>query len=380
MPPKTPVVPVQITREVRKINLDHFERYSWTQFVKLFFNYPVYDFQFFYELKRLLMQYYESEDYVNWGYWSEGVATEDPCLKLVLRTAQALQLAEENDAVVLDVGSGLGGPGRAILEHFPQVKKIIGINISAAQIACAAETVKRLGLDEKITYRLLDATAGMELLQGEGINSIVCIEALAEMADLGKVFAGCHAILPIGGRIAFCDIVRTTPHHSSLWQRFWGNLLMVVTKVIFNDHWRSVEEYTKALELANFGDIKVESIGDRVFLPFCEYAKGRFDVLRHYEPFPPYIRFLAYWFARANVFALGHLPDLKQIDYVIISAQKRQEEQETEVVENDPKAELIAKPKVGCSYFGYCKKVMFFAAAAGTIAVGAGVAMLAARS
>lgn len=392
MPPKTqPLAPAEshqvVSREgeIKKIDLQHFEDYSWLQFVKLFLNYPIYSFRFFYELKRLLMKYSESEDYVNWGYWSQGVNTQEPCLELVLRTVEALHL--EKGATLLDVGSGLGGPDRVIIRHFPEIRKIIGINISAPQIAYATDTVKRLGLDEKITYQLLDATTGMELLRAKGINFVICIEALAEMADLENVFRGCQSILPPGGRIAFCDIVRTMPLGSSWWQRLAGNLLMVVTKVIFNDHWRSVDEYTNALRLANFYDIKVESIGDKVFLPFCEYAKGQFDAVRHYEPFPPYIRFLAYWFARANVFALRHLPDLGQIDYVIISAQKKPElELENEVkdagaaAEKDPETKVVEKPQTGCSYFSYCKKFMFFAAAAATVAIGVEVAMLTARS
>jgi ubiquinone/menaquinone biosynthesis C-methylase UbiE len=66
----------------------------------------------------------------------------------------ARQWAPTRDDTVLDVGCGIGGPGRFLVERFGCA--VTGIDLLQARIDVAAELSRRTGLDERLTYRVAD--------------------------------------------------------------------------------------------------------------------------------------------------------------------------------------------------------------------------------
>lgn len=335
---KTSQLSISSTRRLfDSADLKPFEKYNWLQLAKLFLGYPIYGYQFFYRIKKGIFP--KSGNCLNWGFWPNGIDTDDPCGKLVLRTVEALKL--EKNAVVVEVGSGLGGSAERMAKH-PKIKKIIGINICSEQVAYAMAEVERQGLKDKIIHRVLDATNMSSLLLSEGVIDVVAIESLAEIPKFESVLRECHDLLPPGGRIALCDVVTTTLSDSSLLNRLFGRLLQAVTGVIFQDNWRTVEAYTTALRTAGFDRIEVQNIGDRVFQAFCEHAKPRLDSLKN----DPGISATARFLANLNVYALDLLSARHLIDYVIISA-RRELEKEPQEKESAKKSTAEAKPSYG---------------------------------
>jgi sarcosine/dimethylglycine N-methyltransferase len=58
------------------------------------------------------------------------------------------------DDAVLDVGCGIGGPGRFLVERFGCA--VTGIDVLQTRIEVAAELTRRTGLDQRLTYRVAD--------------------------------------------------------------------------------------------------------------------------------------------------------------------------------------------------------------------------------
>lgn len=57
---------------------------------------------------------------------------------------------------VLDVGCGMGGPGRYLADHFGSI--VIGIDLLPERIKAAATLTETVGLANRVTYRQADAT------------------------------------------------------------------------------------------------------------------------------------------------------------------------------------------------------------------------------
>ena len=64
--------------------------------------------------------------------------------------------APTEDQVVLDIGCGLGGPGRFLVERF--ACSVVGIDALALRTKLAEELSDLTGMSERISYRVADAT------------------------------------------------------------------------------------------------------------------------------------------------------------------------------------------------------------------------------
>src|SRR3954463_7125135 len=70
----------------------------------------------------------------------------------VIAAAVAERAAPQPDDHVLDVGCGMGGPGRFLVDRFGCT--VTGIDLLPLRVEVAEELTKRTGLAERISYRV----------------------------------------------------------------------------------------------------------------------------------------------------------------------------------------------------------------------------------
>jgi cyclopropane fatty-acyl-phospholipid synthase-like methyltransferase len=244
---------------------------------KLLAGTPIYKFNIFYRIKNILVRYDERTDYVNYGYWRDGYDTSNPSAELVSLVVSKLQPGP-ND-VLLNAGSGMGQPDVDIINEF-DVAKIIGVNVSEEQVRYSNRKFHDLNLTDRVEHRVLDVGEITEKLRQEGITHVFSVEATSEFPDFEKFIRDCYELLPPGGRISICDVMRIRGTGIGPIKRIAGNLLTYLTTVIYGDHWRQMDTYRRSLENAGFVEIGNQSIGALVFPQSAEFAKERYHLLK----------------------------------------------------------------------------------------------------
>jgi MPBQ/MSBQ methyltransferase len=132
----------------------------------------------------------------NFGFWTPWTAThEGACLNLMDIVTRPLP---RNAATVYDVGCGKGATTAYLADRFPRAD-VVGINISAPQIALARELVP------EAEFALMDAT---ELGVGDGrVDHVVSIEAAVHFDTRWDFFAEAFRILRPGGWLVMSDVL-----------------------------------------------------------------------------------------------------------------------------------------------------------------------------
>jgi cyclopropane fatty-acyl-phospholipid synthase-like methyltransferase len=273
----------------------------------------IYKFREFYEVKNTLIRSDGRADYVNLGLWRDGDETASPSSDLVELVASKLNLCPED--VILNIGSGLGQPDVDIVGKFP-VKRIIGINMVPEQVAYANDKFKSLHLDGIIKHRVLNAHQLTTAPDLGDVTCVISVEAFAEIPGIEDILANAYKILPPGGRVCFCDIMRKDRPTERLSRMLRGGLMIALDHAIFNDHWRTVHEYAAVLEKTGFKNIQFESIGGKVYPSLYRYARKQFPVLRKRKIPAPL------WLLALLSYVWDVLFSWGQIDYGVFYAEK----------------------------------------------------------
>jgi len=105
--------------------------------------------------------------------------------------------------IVLDVGSGLGGPSRYLASRFGC--SVVGVDLSESYCRAAEMLAERSGLEKKVSYRTSDALhlpfedATFDLLWTQHV--------VMNIADRAKLYAEFARVLKRGGCLAMYDVV-----------------------------------------------------------------------------------------------------------------------------------------------------------------------------
>ena len=142
-------------------------------------------------------------EHVHHGFWDEG---ERPGADGADRHEATDRLVRELVAYagvpagshVLDVGCGIGGP--ALYLAGPLGCTVVGVTLSAAQAARAAEKAHAAGLAERARFHQLDALSTG--FADESFDVIWAVESLMHIADRPAFFAEAMRLLRPGGRLA----------------------------------------------------------------------------------------------------------------------------------------------------------------------------------
>ncbi len=106
-------------------------------------------------------------------------------------------------SLVLDIGSGLGGPSRYLAAHFGC--RVTGVDLSPSFVEAATYLATRAGLADRVTYENARAEA---LPYGDESFDIAWTQHVAmNIADRPSMYREAHRVLRRGGRFAIYDVV-----------------------------------------------------------------------------------------------------------------------------------------------------------------------------
>lgn len=119
-----------------------------------------------------------------------------------LELARAAELA--TGMRVLDVGSGLGGPSRALARDWGC--HVTGIDLTEDYCAAAAMLADRLGLSMRVEYQAGDALALP--FADDSFDRVWTQHTAMNIADKAALYAGMYRVLKPGGLLAIYDVLQ----------------------------------------------------------------------------------------------------------------------------------------------------------------------------
>lgn len=139
---------------------------------------------------------------------------------------------------VLDVGCGIGGPARTIATELGA--RTVGIDLTPAFVAAATELTARVGLSDRVSFRVGNALALDE--PDEQFDLVTLFHVGMNIGNKRKLFTELARVLRPGGRVLVYDIMRIAPGTVSL--------PMPWASSDDHDHLANVDDYLSALDAA----------------------------------------------------------------------------------------------------------------------------------
>lgn len=119
-----------------------------------------------------------------------------------LELARSLNLSA--DSRVLDIGSGLGGPARTLVETYGC--RVTGIDLTQAFCDAAATLSDWVGLSDRVSFRQGDATS-LPFTDGE-FDAAMTVHVSMNIARKDRVYTEAKRVLRAGARFAVYDILQ----------------------------------------------------------------------------------------------------------------------------------------------------------------------------
>jgi sarcosine/dimethylglycine N-methyltransferase len=133
-------------------------------------------------------------------------------------TLELAKLADLTAAsLVLDIGSGIGGPARVLAETCGC--RVTGVDISEPFVEAARYLNRRTGQEGQVSFAVASA---LDLPFGDAEFDVVLLQHVAmNIAERARLYSGIWRVLKPGGRFATYDIVSNgaEPHYPEPWAR-----------------------------------------------------------------------------------------------------------------------------------------------------------------
>lgn len=165
--------------------------------------------------------------------------------------ANMVQHLDLPDRLVLDIGSGLGGPACVLARDYGA--RVIGIDLEAPLVERATRRAQRLGLSDSVKFQL--ATTGPLAFADDTFDVVFSSGAFTQTEDKLGMFRDCLRILKPGGVLTSYDWMRTDREYSEAmlqWFEVEGLTYAMVT----------LEQHGKLLHEAGFEDIELRDASD----------------------------------------------------------------------------------------------------------------------
>lgn len=249
--------------------------------------------------------------YLNLGYWTEATDLDQASAALAMLVGERAGM-QPGDRV-LDCGFGFGDQDILWSRQFgPQ--RIIGLNITGSQVDVARRRVADLGLDDRIDLRQGSATA-MQLAPNS-VDKVVALECAFHFHTREQFFREAWRVLRPGGRLVTADIIpmpAVSIGRERIKQRLsWG--LVAGKFAIPPDNAYTRPIYHSKLAITGFGDIRIESIRDRVYAPLHRFLIEHPTTLQRLHPMARLPARFALQFDATSVYS--------GLDYVLATAVK----------------------------------------------------------
>jgi ubiquinone/menaquinone biosynthesis C-methylase UbiE len=206
--------------------------------------------------------------YLNMGYWRAATSYDQACEALALLLAERARLA--TGQTVVDAGFGFADQDILWVRRFGV--RIIGFNITQAQVDVAHERVREAGVADQVDLRCGSALE-TELADGS-VDRVLALESAFHFPSREAFFAEARRVLRPGGRLAIADICAVARPSRRLFDRLNAEVARRSWQIPAANHY-DAEGYAARIHAAGFVDVTVERITDDVFLPFGAYARVR---------------------------------------------------------------------------------------------------------
>ncbi len=124
---------------------------------------------------------------------------------------------EARTALVLDVGSGIGGPSRFLAHTYACT--VVGIDLTPEFCAVARMLAERTGLADRVSYRQGNA---LDMpFQDESFDVVWSQNAAMNIAERDRLYHEMRRVLRPGGRLATADVTlgEVARHYPTPWAR-----------------------------------------------------------------------------------------------------------------------------------------------------------------
>jgi len=139
---------------------------------------------------------------IHFGYYPNGKADiSERKAQVVLQDMVAKNLGLDGGQIVLDAGCGQGVVSTYLAKKYGP--KIFGINIVPFQIKKAQKLARRLGVQDKVQYQLMDYSNTS--FPDNHFDAIYTTETLSHSPDIRQTLREFFRILKPGGKIAFFE-------------------------------------------------------------------------------------------------------------------------------------------------------------------------------
>ena len=249
--------------------------------------------------------------YLNLGYWPHATDLDAASDALAMLVGERARMRPGDE--VLDVGFGFADQD-ILWANSLRPARIIGLNITASQVAVARQRVSDLGLDECIDLRHGSATDMP--LESSSVDKVVAMECAFHFHSREQFFRETWRVLRPGGRLVMADIIpmpATSAFGERLKQRLsWG--LVAGKFAIPPENAYTRPTYHSKLAITGFGEIRIDSIREQVYAPLHRFLTEHPEALQRLHPMARLPARFALQFDAASVYC--------GLDYVLATAMK----------------------------------------------------------
>jgi cyclopropane fatty-acyl-phospholipid synthase-like methyltransferase len=200
---------------------------------------------------------YGDSGYFNVGYWVDGISTlPAACDRLVDELAS---IVPADARLILDVGCGVGGGTKRLMQHFPDAR-VIGANISHWQL----DQAKQRGVSSAV---VMDA-AHLAVASGSA-DAVFAMESPQHFDTRADFLAEALRVLRPGGVIALADMLFLDRQPIGDWMLPPENEIA------------TPERYGEALAAAGFEVMSVRDVTSESWAPFCAAMRDVFPGHEH---------------------------------------------------------------------------------------------------
>ncbi len=171
-------------------------------------------------------------------------------LAATVAMAERLDLCE--GTLVLDAGSGLGGPSRLLAERFGC--RVEGVDLSPHYVAIARLLTERAGLAGNVTFVEGDVTRLP--YENERFDLVWTQHVAMNIADRRSLYREFRRVLKPFGRLAFYDPIAAEGHPSLIYPVPWA-------ETGENSTLLTLEETLKVVADAGFAVVSLEDVTDQ---------------------------------------------------------------------------------------------------------------------